>query len=254
MQASAKGYAFVTPGADPGLLQDVPPAWAANLNPNSDDFVLELAWDSVASQPVIRLRRRVGTAAATAYVSVFHLFDVTPRSGSGTSTQNNPLWPRAQRGWQLVGRAIPTTNVSGVSFTNVRMTRDGALKLMLRGRNSLTSDTSYHLRVNGEPDDSAWSTNVFSVGPGTTTVTVSGQGAHVAWAGPSHNVVAEADIGLAIGQLQVTSRSIAADRGFISWSRRTAVLLEVTRVDLIATTPGGIGTDSVIELYQLLER
>jgi hypothetical protein len=252
MQAAAKGYAFVTPSGSG--LWDVPPAWAANFNATIDDFVLEAAWDSGASRPVLRLRRRVGTTAASAFVSVFHLSEVTPRSGTGTSTQDNPLWPRAQRGWQLLGRAVTSNNAVAVSVTGLRMTRDGMLRLVLRGRNALSSDTSYFLRVNGEPDDSAWACNVLSVGPGTSTVAVSATGAHVGWAGANHNVFAEADIGFGVGQLQVRSRSVAADRGFISWSRRTAVLLEVTRVDLIASTPGGIGSDSVIELYQLLER
>jgi hypothetical protein len=253
--AITKSYQFQTLNSTFSGVWHVPPASMAAAAVTANDVVLEMTWDGTNNVAVLRLRRRAGTTAATAYITVETAGTVTPRSGTGTSGTTS-LWPKALRGWQLVGRAVPSTAVSAVSFHGIYVTRDGALQLVIRGRNAQsTHETSLSVRVNGEPDDTAWSGWEFSV-TGITSLTTNARyktSGLIAFVEGDARFGAVSHIMLAWGYVLVTSQAVTDSYGRIAWARRSGNIQEITRVDVV-TPNSGIFYNSVLELYQLLER
>jgi hypothetical protein len=233
---------------------DVPPASMSAPDVTANDVVLEMVWDNTNNVAVLRLRRRAGTSAATAYIFAEANNTINARSGTGTSTQDNPLWHRAQRGWQLVGRAIPTAAVTSVSFQGLRMTQAGALRLLIFAKNALTSGYHLGMRVNGETSDASWTGHAIGVGPSATTGGASASFGYITEVRPSSPFFVVTDIGYAIGLLCAISLSTQNDMGFVGFCRRTSPPAEVNRLDIIAQATNGIAAGSVFELYQLLER
>ena len=233
---------------------DVPPASMSAPDVTANDVVLEMVWDSTNSLAVLRLRRHAGTSTATAYIAAEANNTITARSGTGTSTQDNALWHRAQRGWQLVGRAIPTSAVTSVSFQGFRMTRGGALRLLVFGQNALTSGYSLGMRVNGETSDANWSGNAVGIGPGSSTGAVAAAFGYITEVRASSPFFVVAHIGYSPAGLCATSLATLGDMGYVSFCRRTSPPPEVNRVDIFAQATNGIAAGSVFELYQLLER
>jgi hypothetical protein len=247
----SKAYQFQTLNSTFSGVWHVPPASMAAADVTANDVVLEMTWDSTNSLAVLRLRRRAGTTAATAYITAETPATVTPRSGTGTSGTTS-LWPKALRGWQLVGRANPSTNVSAVSFQGIYVTRDGALQLVIRARNANTSESTLSVRVNGETDDTAWSGREFSV-TGDTTVTTNARfhrSGLITFVEGTAQFAAVSYIILAMGSVFVVSQAATDGYGRIAWARRGSVS-EITRIDVVSAS---IAAGSVLELYQLLER
>jgi hypothetical protein len=251
--AITKSYQFQTLNSTFSGVWHVPPAAMAAADVTANDVVLEMTWDDTNNVAVLRLRRRAGTTAATAYITAETPATVTPRSGTGTSGSTS-LWPKALRGWQLVGRAVPSINVSAVSFQGIYVTRDGALQLVIRGRNANTSESPLSVRVNGETDDTAWSGREFSV-TGDTTVTTNARfhrSGLITFVEGTAQFAAVSYIILAMGSVFVVSQAATDGYGRIAWARRGPVS-EITRIDVVSPGPN-IGLGSILELYQLLER
>jgi hypothetical protein len=220
----------------------------------ANDVVLEMVWDSTNSVAVLRLRRRAGTSTATAYIVAEANNTITARSGTGLSAQDMPLWHRAQRGWQLLGRVIPTSAVTSVSFQGLRMTPKGVLQLLIFGQNALASAYDMVIRVNGETSDTNWSGHGIGVGPSGTVTGFTASYGYITSVRASSPFFVMAYIGYVIGRLCAISLSTQSDTGVIGFCRRTSPPSEVTRVDIIAQAANGIAAGSVFELYQLLER
>jgi nitrate reductase NapE component len=250
-----KAYQFQTLNSTFSGVWHAPPAAMAAADVTANDVVLEMTWDSTNNLAVLRLRRRAGTTAATAYITVETAGTITPRSGTGTSGATS-LWPKALRGWQLVGRAFPSINVSAVSFQGLYVTREGALQLIIRGRNAQTVETSLSVRVNGETDDTSWQGREFSVTGTTTPLTTNARysaSGLIAYVEASAQFAAVSYIMLATGLVFVVSQAATGGYGRIAWASRSGAISEITRVDVV-TPNTGIAGGSVLELYQLLER
>jgi hypothetical protein len=254
--AITKSYQFQTLNSAFSGVWHVPPAAMSAADVTANDVVLEMTWDGTNSLAVLRLRRRAGTTAATAYITAETAGTITPRSGTGTSSGTTFLWPKALRGWQLVGRAVPSSNVSAVSFQGIYVTRDGALRLLIRGRNAhATSETALSVRVNGEADDSAWAGREFSVTGTSTPLTTNGRyntSGLIAFVEGGAQFAAVSHIMLATGLVFVVSQAATDGYGRMAWARRTGGVSEITRIDVLL--PSEIAAGSVLELYQLLER
>jgi len=253
--AITKSYQFQTLNSAVSGVWHVPPAAMSAADVTANDVVLEMTWDNTNNLAVLRLRRRAGTTAATAYITVETAGTITPRSGTGTSGSTS-LWPKALRGWQLVGRAVVSTPVTAVSFQGLYMTRDGALQLVIRGQNALTLETSLSVRVNGEPDDTSWSGREFSVTGNVTPLTTNARhnvSGLIAFVEGGAQFAAVSYIMLATGQVFVVSQAVTSDYGRMAWARRTGSVTDITRVDVVSPN-SGIGSFSILELYQLLER
>jgi hypothetical protein len=253
--AITKSYQFQTLNSTSSGVWHVPPAAMSAADVTANDVVLEMTWDGTNSLAVLRLLRRAGTTAATAYITVETAGTITPRSGTGTSGTTS-LWPKALRGWQLVGRAVPSTNVSAVSFQGLYMTRDGALQLVIRGRNAQAVETLLSVRVNGEADDTSWAGREFSVTGNTTPLTTNARysvSGLIAFIEGASQFAAVSHIMLMSSWVSVVSQAVTESYGRMAWARRSGGISEITRVDVVSPN-GGIAAGSVLKLYQLLER
>lgn len=254
-----KSYAFTA--YTPSGTVDIPPYAGRDPNVTTDTVVLESVYDSAAGQVVIRLRRQAGTTTHNVAIVALVSPSYAARSGTGTSANDNPLHLQAQRGFSLVGRAKPSANVTSVSFNGTfRVTRAAGGELLLRAHiaNPVNAVVGYHLRVNGEADSSAWTTQHFNI-DGTATNASRLTSNSQMFGADALNGFTIAECWVGFSPVDLGFVSVGAWRGgtpigliYVGW--RSGNPTEVTRVDVVANQTGSIGAGSVIELYALLER
>jgi hypothetical protein len=250
--ALTKAYQFQTLNSTVSGVWHVPPAAMSAADVTANDVVLEMTWDGTNNLAVLRLHRRAGTTAATAYITIETAGVITLRSGTGTSGSTS-LWPKALRGWQLVGRARPSTAVSGFSFQGLHVTGDGALQLVIRGRNAITGTINLSVRLNGETSDTGWYTQLLLFVPSTTSLVTSVMGFIGYNISPNWFTVIS-HIMLSMGTVFIVSESASFDTWSTGWARRDGSFAQITRIDVVSSSPSAIAAGSICELYQLLER
>lgn len=253
----AKAYSFMAYSGYTG--HDIPPCTVHDPTPTSNSVVLEHVWDSTNSRVVLRLRRQAGTTSLTPRVLVLASGTITPLSGTGTSSNDRPILPTAQRGWVLVRRSVPTSNVTSVTFSGLRVTKDGGLMLLVRAGNPTANPMSLHLRINGEADNTAWVTQHFDAAGTATAAARYSSDANIGGTIASNGLLA---IVCHIGLSQAPDPwfvSQAVGQGGNPWLNmragwRSGNPSEITSVQVIANQTNGIAAGSCIELYQLPER
>jgi hypothetical protein len=246
----SKAYHFVTLNSSFSGVWDVPPAAAMVAAPASNDVVLEMVWNSTINAAVLRLRRAAGTATANAVVTIETPSAITLRSASGSSTQNNSVWPRAQQGWSLIARAVLTASASSVSFQDLSLA-SGVLRLIVRAINANASTAlSLSVRLNGETTD-PWATRMQYFDASGVLSSGSSTAGEIGYIDPNGQVFCVVDVGWLSGRMNMLSRAVSAGRSWIGWSTRSFTG-PLNRIDVLGTTNFAAG--SIFELYQLLER
>jgi len=246
----SKAYHFVTLNSSFSGVWDVPPAAAMVATPASNDVVLEMVWDATNSAAALRLRRAAGTATANAFVTIETPSTITSRSASGSSTANNPVWPRAQQGWSLIARAVLTASASSVSFQGLSLA-SGVLRLIVRATNADASVYNHlEVRLNGETATN-WTTRYQYFDATGTLYSGSSNAGQIGSIDPNGQIFCVVDIGWLSGRMNMLSHSVSGGRSWISWSTRPFTG-PLNRIDVVGSTNFAAG--SVFELYQLLER